>query len=128
MDRPRLNNAFTLLEALLVLLIVSVCSLSVHSATQVPLLVFMKQMETNLFHCQQQAFAQKRKVVVQIGEQAALMDERLRDYPLGVSCHPQVLSFNANGNVSRATTVTCTNQTQQRKIVIQLGSGRMRIE
>ena len=128
MGKPKHNNGFTLLETLIVLLVVGICLMCSVSANQPPLMIFMKQLQSRLLLAQQNAFISKKRIPIQIGNQAALFDEDYMSYPLSVSCSSIVLSFNSNGAPNKACSITCTNGLQVRKIIIQLGSGRMRIE
>lgn len=128
MGKPKPINAFSLIEMLVVLLIVSICMMGIHVSTQVPLFLFMKQLQSRFLVCQQKAFCQKEDIAIEIRENQALFDSDIWTYPMGIACSPGHYSFNANGNISRAGTIRCTNSSQQRSLVLQLGSGRSRIE
>ena len=128
MDKPKRNNGFTLVETLIVLLVVGICLVCTISFSQPPLMIFMKQLQSRLLLCQQNAYISKERIPIQIGDRAALFGQDYISYPLSVSCNPIVLSFNSNGAPNRACSITCTNGMQSKKIVVQLGSGRMRIE
>lgn len=128
MAKHKRNNGFTLIESLLVLLIVSLVTTIFYATAQTPLYLFMKQLQTQLVTSQQIAYVTKNTQVVDILEQGIVLNDQIMEYPFSVSCEPIHFHFNASGNISKAGTIVCHNKTQTKKIILQLGSGRMRIE
>lgn len=129
MDKQKHNNAFTLLECLLVLLIVSVFSLAILGTRNVSsLTVFTEKMMSYSVLTQEKAFIEKERMMVVIDNTYAKFDDIWFDYPLGITCDATSFHYNAKGSISKANTITCSDGILTRKLIFQLGSGRARIE
>lgn len=123
MDKP---NGFTLIESLLVLLIVSIlvlCSLFFH-----PKSAGMNAdiLQNRLLQAQSMAFSEKKRVSVSLDEDDISIDGKT--WPTGLACEPAEFHYNAKGNISAAATLVCNKDDQTFHFVLQLGSGRIRIE
>lgn len=129
MGRQYPNNAFTLLEALLVLLILSVSVFSFSQIHRKPSLeIVCKKIMTLSMTMQERAFSQKLNQYVQIHTHEAIFEETIFYYPEGIVCEGYDYHYNAKGNINQAGSITCTDSINMKRIVVQLGSGRMRIE
>lgn len=127
MDKPLHNNAFSMLEMLLVLLIVSIFSMSFVMPKD-NLTLFMQQLMQESILCQERAFLEKRRVDVHFDASFAQFDDHKISYPSHISCSVVNFYYNSKGNVSKASTIRCTDGNQKKKLIFQLGSGRVRID
>lgn len=121
------NNGFTLLETLLVLSLVTLCSFLYVSRPRWSFLHL--EMNKILSQCliqQQKAFSQKREVHIAIERNTIYYDGNPTSLPSDMVCQPTRFHYNAKGNISRAFTLTCHNQSQEGQLVFQLGMGRVR--
>ena len=121
------NNGFTLVEALLVLLILSICSFAVIKRPKWNVLRFdLNKIETQCLMMQERAYIKKREVPVHFTAHYVDFDSTRYTYPKGMTCTDQAFHYNAKGNISQAFTVTCSNAQSKKKLVFQLGMGRVR--
>lgn len=129
MVRPSANNAFTLLEALFVLFIVSLFTLvEITGPSMSSLKLFGNQFLSYCVYTQEKAFMDKEEKTVEIKTDHAIFDEIQFDYPHSITCDPFTYHYNAKGNISQAHTIHCRNVQDSISLVFQLGSGRVRIE
>lgn len=129
MEKRVYSNGFTMVEVLLVLLIVLVLSLaSVQVRTVDSLSVFMEKMMAKCVLLQEEAFITKETKYVQIMAHGTYFDDEYFEYPSSISCSSISFFYNAKGNISMANTLTCSNTNSKRKLIFQLGSGRVRLE
>ena len=120
-------NAFTLLEMMVVLFIVSIFSFSFYIPGD-SLSLFMEKMMMYSITCQEKAFQNKEEVDVEIDRDYALFGDVEFDYPSSIHCSTTSFHYNSKGNISKAQTVSCTNGQASQSLVYQLGSGRVRID
>lgn len=123
------SNGYTIVEMMVVLLIVSMCTLVFTSMPRANSLHMIA--DTILYKCcivQEQAFYQKQNKYVTIGTYQANFDKETLIYPHGITCEPASFSYNAKGNISQANTVKCFEADQHISLVFQLGSGRVRVD
>ena len=99
MDRQVHSNGFTMIESLIVLLIVCVLSIGIsQNQNQSNLTIFMEKL---MSYCE--------------------FDE-------SIACETLRFHYNAKGNISKANTLECHDQQGTKKLIFQLGSGRVRID
>ncbi len=122
------SNGFTLIEMLLVLLIVSVVSFGVYAKPVSPLYLFMRHLQSACILAQEKAFANKEVQNVYFASDRIYLNEQSIDIPSSITCTPFSFHYNEKGNISKAHTITCSNDNKSMKLVFQLGSGRVRIE
>lgn len=129
MEMRKLNNGFTVLEMMIVLLILSISTLGIQAHSYHPSLsIFMKKMMSYSIVLQEQAYLEKEEKQVDIGSSYAVFDDDVFNYPNGISCDLQSFHYNEKGNISRANTVTCHQGKESMSLIYQLGTGRVRIE
>ena len=129
MGKPSVNNAFTLLEALFVLLIVSVLTLTgITNPSISSLKLFGNQFLSYCVYTQEKAFMDKEEKTVKIYTDHAIFDQIQFTYPHSITCDPFTYHYNAKGNISQAHTIRCHNEQDSISLIFQLGSGRVRIE
>lgn len=129
MEKQPLNNGFTLLESLFVLLITTVLMygfLQIRSLNS--LTIFMEKLMSNCVLTQEKAFVSKQKIQVDIFDDQASFDGDIFTYPNNITCEQFSFHYNAKGNISKANTLTCSDENHTKKLVFQLGSGRVRVE
>lgn len=123
------NNGFTLLETLLVLLIFSFCSFVYLRRPSWNLLrVEVHKLAVQCLQMQEKAYTDKREVEILFGEDSALFDGLHYSFPEGMICSSQSFHYNEKGNISKALSVSCQMGKNHRKLVFQLGTGRIREE
>lgn len=128
MQKPN-NNAFTILEMMIVLLIVSISTIGIQAHSYQPSLsIFMKKMMSYSIILQEQAFIEKEQKQVTIENSQAYFDSTLLTYPTVISCEAQSFHYNEKGNISKANTITCYRGNETMSLIYQLGTGRVRIE
>ena len=128
-DRQYHANAFTMLEALLTLLILSVTIFSFSQVHQKPSLEIVCKKIMNLsVMMQERAYSQKMNQYVQIHHNEAFFEDTVLTFPNGIVCEGYDYHYNAKGNINQGGTITCTDGSQVKRIVVHLGSGRMRLE
>lgn len=127
MVKPMQNNAFTLIESLIVLLIVVILGLifSVTKIKTVSLPIFFKQIQSRTLAMQEKAYANKEQEDIQFGPSFLYINGEVIEYPKGITCEPFSFHYNENGNISVAGTLRCSSQNQSGKLVFLLGSGRV---
>jgi len=128
MARPSTNNAFTLLESMLTLLIVTILGLVLKSTPTSSMTLFLYTMQMRCVSLQEQAYAQKESKSVTFYETYALFDDMLVEYPSSIVCSSGSFSYNAKGNISMAGTISCQSPSQKASLIFQLGSARVRYE
>ena len=127
MDKLYHNNAFSLLEMLMVLLMISIFSIS-FMIPKDNLTIFMDQMLMYSVISQEEAFIEKKDVNVTIENHYAQFGNITFEYPDSIACSIKSFHYNSKGNISSANTVTCSNGTTSKSLIYQLGSGRVRID
>ena len=128
MDKPVLGNGFTLLEALLVLLICSILflTLPIHPMSFSP--IFSKEIQFQCLEAQEQAFSNKEEVPVVFEERKAQFGNTMYSYPEGIVCEPARFHYNFNGNISKGGHVSCSKGKKKIRFIFQIGTGRIRVE
>ncbi len=127
--QKRNRNAFTLVEMLIVLLIVSIVSIQFRPRPSLySLTLFMNQLKSHCIDLQQRAFIDKRDLYITFDTSYVDFDGQRVNYPKEVACTPKTFHYNSNGNISNAQTITCKSGNLERKLIFQLGQGRVRIE
>lgn len=122
-------NGFSLAETLLVLLMACILMVLVPGKQrQIPLDLFMEELESEICSVQALSFARKESQEIGIQERKAILPAKTVSYPDSVSCTPFSFGFNARGNITKGGSVTCTNGQVQQKMVFQIGAGRIRHE
>ena len=127
MAKPSPNNAFTMTETLMVLLLVGLLSTIVlprYDATELA----ARQIKALCLQAQMHAYASKETITVEIGVDSARCGDTRYDFPEKMACTPLAFSYNGNGNISKGGSTTCLGSRSERRIVFQLGMGRVRIE
>lgn len=123
------TNGFTLLETMLVLLIVvMLTALSLPGGRTSSLEIFMESLQTRLVSEQQEAYINKQARKAVIHTDFLQLEDQEIFYPAGIACDDYEISWNARGNVSKGGTITCYDETNIYKLVVQISTGRMRIE
>lgn len=128
MVKQKHNDGFTLIEMLVVLLMVSMMLLlypTMRNVNTSMLSAHMETFKTRLLMIQQSALLEKKRMDVSLLQNTMVVNGEMEYIP--VSCYQQ-FSFNESGNVSRAMSITCSLNQQQKTLVIQLGSGRMYVK
>jgi len=128
MDKPPVNNAFTLMEALLTLLIISLLTLISLKPSISHLEYFSRKMAAYSVLTQEKAFIAKENKDVRIEKDRAYFADIEFQYPPSISCTPFAFHYNAKGSISQAHTIQCTDKDRTIHLIYQLGSGRVRIE
>lgn len=129
MEKRKLNNGFTILEMMIVLLIISVSTIGIQAHSYHPSLsIFMKKMMSYSIALQEQAYIHKEEKQVSIGHSYAMFEDTMLEYPNGIACDVLSFHYNEKGNISRANTVTCYQGNETMSLIYQLGTGRVRIE
>ncbi len=127
MDKLSQTKGISLFEMLIVLFIVSVLSIG----CVIPkdnLTIFVQRIMHESIICQEKAFLEKRDVFVSFTPTYASFDESSFAYPNGIRATSVHFHYNPKGNISNACTVTFENGRDIKKLVFQLGSGRVRID
>lgn len=123
------NNGFTLIETLLVLILVSFSSFLYFKRPSYNLLnLEVHKLALQCLQMQEKAFVEKREVEIIFGQDYVEMDGVSIPYVQGMSCLPKSFHYNEKGNISNALTITCQRGTKKRKMIFQLGQGRIREE
>lgn len=129
MVKHRYADGFTMIEMLLVLGILSTFVLLMPIAKEpISLHIHMQRMKEQLLSLQTHAILNKKTMNAQINTTQMICGNETFTYAKGIVCDPSQVSFNALGNVNQARTIHCFANRRKMKLVIQLGSGRMRIE
>jgi prepilin-type N-terminal cleavage/methylation domain-containing protein len=129
MDKQlRMINGFTLIEMLLVLLIVSVLSFGVYHMPKASLYLFMRQLQSSCIVSQEKAYIYKEKQEIYKENQTIHFSDLCLDIPSNILCNDFSFYYNEKGNISKAHTIVCEQESNSLKLVFQLGSGRVRLE
>lgn len=129
MDRQVHSNGFTMIESLIVLLIVCVLSIGIsQNQNQSNLTIFMEKLMSYCVLMQEKAFIEKRETRVEIYEDHAVFDGEYYEFDESIACETLRFHYNAKGNISKANTLECHDQKGTKKLIFQLGSGRVRID
>lgn len=124
----RQANAFTMLEVMVVLLIIGLLSSLALQPRGSSLTVFGKTLLVQIEKEQFQAAADRQSRFFELKTEYWHTKEQTAHFPAGVTCRPAYYRWNAKGNISQAGTIVCQKGNQTIKIVLQLGSGRGRLE
>ncbi len=128
MEKQKHNNGFTLIEMMIVLLIISILSLSYQPRLDYSLSMFMEKVKICCINSQQLAFIEKKDIYVTFSKHSLIYGDEEFIFPDGIVCDEKTFHYNSNGNISTAQTIHCSNQHKEKKLVFQLGMGRIRIE
>lgn len=127
--KPQRKNGFTMLEMLVVMLIVVILASSLRASRPGTSLGLFARNLLNTIQIEQfQALANRETRTVAIDARALNTPTSYQKYPSTISCTQQVVTFNANGNITKGGSVTCRQYDQSIRLVFQIGSGRGRIE
>ncbi|MGN1277248.1 MAG: prepilin-type N-terminal cleavage/methylation domain-containing protein [Floccifex sp.] len=127
MDKPVVNNGFTIIEMLVVLFILLCFSIPFVKPVS-SFDIFIKKMRIYSIICQEKAFLYKQNQTVTIQEHQAIFEDFIYVYPDEFTCEPISFHYNANGNISQALSYRCQSLHQEKTMIYQLGSGRVRYE
>ncbi|TDW20356.1 prepilin-type N-terminal cleavage/methylation domain-containing protein [Breznakia blatticola] len=121
------KKGFTLLEAILVLTIISICLLLFTRTTtsSTSLSLEMDKVKSILLLAQREAILTKQVEYVQIQNSQIISGKKTYQLARGMTCGEHEIYFNERGNVNQARTITCTFNNQQKQLVIHLGSGNI---
>ena len=128
MDKQVPGNGFTLLEALLVLLVCSILFLILPIRPMSFSPIFSKDIQFQCLEAQEQAFSNKEEVLVTFKEKEAQFGNSIYSYPEGIVCKPACFHYNFNGNISKGGHVLCSKGKKKFRFVFQIGTGRIRVE
>ena len=122
-----MNRAFTLLESLIVLSIVSICLLISVSISKkyTSLVAYEKLFRSELILLQQDSLLYNRKNEILIQNNAIKM---LHTVKLPINIDSSSLSINMNGNISNGTTICLNNDEGELCMRIQIGTGRVLVD
>ncbi|WP_300965389.1 prepilin-type N-terminal cleavage/methylation domain-containing protein [Faecalibaculum rodentium] len=120
-------NGFTIVEMMLVLLMVSVLALFTASVKPVPLVVFMKTLESSILEQQVKAYAMNEERHLEITGNALRTEDGETGFPSGTVCTPFSWHYTGNGTISQGGTVNCTNGEEDHSLVFRIGAGRVTI-
>ena len=125
------TKGFTLIEMLLVLSIV--CMLGalfpfVRPVSAIDLDYQCLEITQRLLAVQQCAMREKRDIFVDFLGNELLLDDKIIPLKPAVSCNGKQLHFTPTGTVSQAMTITCHDTLHSRRIIVQLGSGRLHVQ
>lgn len=121
-------NGFTLSETLVVLLVVFVLAHMVLLPGRNSDMLYVHTLKEACVEAQMKAFSQKRTVDVRFNVNEAHIDGVVYDYPHDMVCTPLSFSYTPNGMITKGGSLTCTNEKETKRIVFQIGMGRVRIE
>ena len=122
------QNGFTLLECLLVLSIVVMLGAFItvpHHSSGGGL--FSKTLVETLTNEQYLSLAERRQRTLTVSKNCLETEEKRFVFPDGCVCEPAKVSWNARGSISKGGTIRCSCGSSAIEIVMQLGSGRVRI-
>lgn len=123
------RNGFTVVEVLFVLLIMSMLTgIFAFSSARRPQAFFARSLLRELESEQYQALFLRTKRSIRIEQDRLITEDRVQRFDSGNVCEPMTFSFNAKGSISKGGTLRCASQGSIFSIVMQLGTGRMRIE
>lgn len=130
-DKPLPANGMTLVEMLLVFMIVIIVAgmipkPSFHSRTAFSLK--MKEMKEHMLQAQTTAILEHSKQEVRFTTEGMYYGTQFCGYEQKLVCEPSVFHFTKDGTISKAGTIRCSDEMHQGAFVMQLGSGRIRIE
>ena len=120
-------NGFTIVEMMLVLLMVSVLALFTASVKPVPLVVFMKTLESSILEQQVKAYAMNEERHLEITGTSLMTADGETSFPPDIVCSPFSWHYTGNGTISQGGTVNCTNGEEDRSLVFRIGAGRVTI-
>lgn len=124
-------KGFTLVEMLLVLgmiAMLAVCTPLLRPQSSLLLRYQMEELRYQFMQAQQLAMTKKVSIFVNFHGNEVSINQR--SYPLRkqVTCQAASFHYTPMGTISQAQTITCTYGGMQRKLVVQLGSGRMYVQ
>lgn len=122
------DDGFTLIEMLLVLLIIGICIglfPFLYHSDSVSLQLEVALIQERLLMAQIQAIQEKETVRIEFHDRYLQINEEQWPYPSQVHCYGNMISFNEQGNINHAQTITVCHRDSCKAIVLQLGSGRM---
>lgn len=113
MDKQMFNKAFSLLEMLVVLFVMSLLVFSISNVDKLKIIKIKKRIE----QLQIQAISKKEKIFVSIKE--GTLQTQHQTFLLGIQCEPRSFYINEYGNVSNGFTLYCGKN----RLVVQIGNG-----
>lgn len=125
------NKGFTLIEALLVLSVIAIlgaCLPFLKVQASLKLSYEMKTIYHKLLYAQGQSIAKKKTIPVDFRGDSYQIDNDLETFSSSMHCSNTQFHFTPLGTISKAGSITCSLQGYQKKIVLQLGSGRIYVE
>lgn len=127
MAKPSAANAFTLLEMVLVLTMVSLLGLVSVPASPSGFSLFLKELESRIVSEQIQAYSQQTTRTLSITGTALITENDTFVFPDGFGCTPFEWHYTPNGTISTAGTISCTGAGQSADLVFRLGAGRIHV-
>lgn len=119
------------MEMLLVLTIISMFMLCIpllKTPAAITLQYQLQIIEQRLLDAQYQSMSQKTSASVDFQGNSYTIAGKTYAVGQGVMCSHASWRFSPNGNVSKALTLSCSLQNAKKKLVVELGSGRMYVK
>lgn len=128
-DSMHRKNGYTIAQTLFVLMII-VITIGVFSLprSRSGAGVYARTIVEVLNREQYKAIAGRKTRRVDLMARSMQTEEERLDYPGGIACQPHSVSWNAKGSISKGGSIRCTSNGGSFSIIMQLGSGRARIE
>lgn len=118
-----------MLETMVVMLIICIFTFGMSTRLAHPSLpIFMEKLMFLSTITQEKAFIEKEKKEVVIHESWAQFDEEILYYPSDISCSFAQFHFNSKGNINKGGSILCQQGRTEKKLIFQIGSGRVRLE
>lgn len=124
-------NGFTLIEMLFVLLIGSIIVLLITKVSNYQSILLrydMEIMKEKIIETQADAVIHNEKSFVRIQPTYMQYNNQVMYFHSDVICTPYTFHFNEKGSISNAGSFTCSAKNTSMKMIMQLGTGRIRIE
>lgn len=118
-------NGFTIGEMLLVLLTAGILAMLTTSIRQVPLEIFMAELQNRILKEQVIAYATGSSRKLEITGDALQTENGVLHFPENVACTPFQWHYTQNGTISTAGTVTCMQGDDSHQLVFRIGAGRV---
>ena len=125
------NKGFTLIESLLIVSVLMICMLMfpfMKRHAGITLQYQMQELRLLLISAQSMAIREKRNVYIAIQAQDVQIDNTLIKLNRSTVCKIRNLHFTPLGNVAKAMSIHCSSNGINKRIVIQLGTGRMYVK
>ncbi len=125
----RKRNGFTLAESLICLLVICLLMVIVPAKkTRVSVERFMSELENRIVMVQSQSFSEKQPSKIEIRNSSAVFSSGTIRYPAGICCEEASIAFNSRGNIQAGGHFSCSDGSQTRTMIYQIGTGRIRYE